>query len=271
MKPVDFELARPGTIGEALKLIAGSNGAAKLMAGGQTLGPMLNLRFVQPELVVDLSRIAELRRIEERSDAIVLGACTPHAAIEDRRVPDVTCGMMPRIASRIAYRAVRTRGTIGGSLAHADPAADWLSCLSALGARISISGPGGRRETPLVGFVKGALETALGPDELIDGVVIPRLGEKARWGYHKICRKTGEFAEAIGAVVIDGDSCSIVAGATTGRPAVIEVPAAEVLARPPGREDILAMLRAAGLEGDDYEMSIHAVAVRRAIGEAIAA
>ncbi len=271
MKPVDFELARPTTIAEALGLIAGSDGSAKLMAGGQTLGPMLNLRFVQPELIVDLSRIAELRRVEERSDGILLGACTPHAAIEDGRVRDVTGGMMPRVASRIAYRAVRTRGTIGGSIAHADPAADWLSCLSALGARISISGPGGRRETPLVGFVKGALETGLGSDEMIDGVMIPRLGPKARWGYHKICRKTGEFAEAIGAVVIDGDACSIVAGATSGRPAVIEVPAAEVLARPPGRQDVIAMLRAAGLEGDEYEMSIHAAAVRRAIGEAIAA
>jgi CO/xanthine dehydrogenase FAD-binding subunit len=110
MKPVDFELARPGTIAEALALIAGRQGTAKLLAGGQTLGPMLNLRFVQPEFVVDLSRIAELRRIEERTDAIVVGACTPHAAIEDGRVPDVS----PRVS--LIARCARAAPSAAASL-----------------------------------------------------------------------------------------------------------------------------------------------------------
>lgn len=270
MKPVDFDYARPGTVSEAVALLKGAANA-KVMAGSQTLGPMLNLRFVQPEIVVDITRIAELRRIEEGPDSIVLGACITHAEIEDGRVPDATRGMLTRVASRIAYRAVRTRGTIGGSIAHADPAADWLACLSALGAEVSINGPSGRRTSPLVGFVKGALETALAADEIIDGVRIPRLSAKARWGYHKIWRKTGEFAEAIGAVVIDRDTCSIVAGATAGRPAVIELPAADLLDRPPTSEDIAGMLSAAGLQGDHYETSIHIAAVRRAMAEALAA
>lgn len=271
MKPVDFNYTRPQSIAEAASLLANSDGNAKLIAGGQTLGPMLNLRFVQPELVVDMTRVAELKRIEEKPDAIVIGACTTHAAIEDGRVPDVTRGMMQRVASRIAYRAVRTRGTIGGSLAHADPAADWVSCLSALGAQVMICGAKGRRTAQLVGFIKGALETDLAPDELIEAVRVPRLSAQARWGYHKICRKTGEFAEAIGAVVIDRGLCHVVAGATNGRPAVLELPADDVLARPPAAGDIAALLEAAGLKGDAYEMSIHAAAVRRAFAEALAA
>jgi carbon-monoxide dehydrogenase medium subunit len=269
MKPVDFDYVRPATIVEALELLKSASNA-KVMAGSQTLGPMLNLRFVQPDVVIDITRIPGLKRVEESTDAIVLGACITHAAIEDGRVPDVTNGMLPRVAARIAYRAVRTRGTIGGSLAHADPAADWLACLSALGAEVSISGASGQRKAPLVGFVKGALETSLAADEIIDGVRIPRLTARARWGYHKIWRKTGEFAEAIGAVVIDRDTCSIVAGATAGRPAVIELPAADLLDRPPTSGDIAGMLAAAGLQGDAYETSIHVAAVRRALAEALA-
>ena len=271
MKPVDFDYARPSTVSEAVAMLGRAGGNAKVMAGGQTLGPMLNLRFVQPDLILDISAIAELKRVEEQAGALVLGACTTHAAIEDGRVPDVTRGMLAKVASRIAYRAVRTRGTIGGSLAHADPAADWLSSLTALGASVSISGANGRRQLQLDGFVKGALETALAEDEILDGVMVPRLSDGARWGYHKICRKTGEFAEAIGAVVIDRDRARIVAGATTSRPIVIDVPASDGLMRKPGSGDIATRLRGAGLSGDDYEMKIHAAAVRRAIEEATAA
>ena len=270
MKPVDFDYARAATIGEAVALLGASDGNAKIMAGGQTLGPMLNLRFVQPDLVLDISHIADLRRVEEQADGLVLGACTTHAAIEDGRVPDVTGGMMQRVASRIAYRAVRTRGTIGGSLAHADPAADWVSCLTALDAAVSVSGAkGARRMVPLHGFVRGALETALAADEIIDGVRVPKLSAGARWGYHKICRKTGEFAEAIGAVVIDGDRCRIVAGATHSKPVVIDLAARDV-AKGMAGADIAARLTGAGLDADTYELKIHTAAVRRAIEEAVA-
>ena len=264
MKPVDFDYARPRTLDEAFGLLA-SNETAKVMAGGQTLGPMLNLRFAQPELIVDITRIPELIRVDDHADTLVLGACITHAAIEDGRGPDPARGKLARVASRIAYRAVRTRGTIGGSLAHADPAADWLTCLLALGASVSISGARGQRTAPLAGFIRGVMETTLGPDEILDAVVIPKLSATARWGYHKICRKTGEFADAIGAVVIDRDRARIVAGATTGRPIVIETAASEL------PTDIAVHLRSAGLDADTYEMNVHTAAVRRAIEEATAA
>ena len=110
----------------------------------------------------------------------------------------------------------------------------------------------------------------LAAEEIVEGVRIPRLSAEARWGYHKLTRKTGEFAHAIGAVVIDKDTCSIVAGATASRPLVLELPAADILSRPPASDDIRGMLEQAGLQGDAYQMSIHTVAVRRALAEALA-
>ena len=271
MKPVDFAYAQPVSIAAAVDALSASNGNAKIMAGGQTLGPMLNLRFVQPDLVLDISRIPELRHVEERAGTMIIGACTTHAAIEDGRVPDVARGMLPHIASRIAYRAIRTRGTIGGSLAHADPAADWVSCLTALRAVVCVVGARGRRDVPIEQFIRGPLETALDEAEIIERVVVHGLSPNARWGYHKICRKTGEFAEAIGAVVIDRDVCRLVAGATSGKPVVVELPAADVASRTRSTSEIKAMLAAAGLHGDSYDMSIHTAAVRRALQEATAA
>jgi carbon-monoxide dehydrogenase medium subunit len=133
VKPAPFDYTAAASLDEAVSLLR-SDPAAKIMAGGQTLGPMLNLRLVQPALIIDITRIPELVRIEEDDDGISYGACVTHAAIEDGRVPDCTRGALPQVARGIAYRAVRTRGTIGGSLAHADPAADWLSALAAVGA-----------------------------------------------------------------------------------------------------------------------------------------
>lgn len=270
MKPVDFAYERPSTIARAVEMLA-SSGNAKVMAGGQTLGPMLNLRLAQPELIVDITRIPELKRVEETADRLVLGACVTHASIEDGRVPDPAKGMLTRVASRIAYRAVRTRGTVGGSLANADPAADWLSSLTALGGTVAVVGPKGRREIALAGFVRGFMETELAPDEIVESVSIPKLPAGARWGYHKICRKTGELADAIGAAVIDGGIARLVAGATSGKPVVLDVPDTEA-GRLAGSTGALAeRLCAAGLDADAYETKIHTVAVRRALTEALQA
>ena len=121
--------------------MAEAKGAAKIMAGGQSLGPMLNLRLVQPDLIIDITGLAELKHAERSGDELVIGACVTHGDIEDGRIPDVTRDAMRRVAGGIAYRAVRNRGTIGGSLSHADPAADWVSALPALGARIRLRSP----------------------------------------------------------------------------------------------------------------------------------
>ncbi|HVO89434.1 MAG TPA: FAD binding domain-containing protein, partial [Casimicrobiaceae bacterium] len=127
MKPVDFEYARAHSIDHALRLLEDAHGEAKVVAGAQSLGPMLNLRLVQPRLLVDIAGIGELTRIEERPDAVVLGACVTSANVEDGRIPERGLRMLRAVATVTAYRAVRNRGTLGGSLCHADPASDWIA------------------------------------------------------------------------------------------------------------------------------------------------
>lgn len=267
MKAVAFDYARPATIEEAVGLLAATPDA-KVLAGGQTLGPMLNLRLAQPSLLVDITRIPELAHVEETRKLVSIGATVTHAAIEDGHIPDPTRGLLRQVARGIAYRAVRTRGTVGGSLAHADPAADWLSCLTALGAEVVIAGPFGRRTLTLAEFVRGALDTSLEHDELLVSISVPKLTAKARCGYHKVCRKTGEFAEAIGVAVEDPEgSVRLVAGSTQGRPVVIEgIDRLETAA-----ECVEERLREAGFGEDAYDLKIHVAAVRHAVAGALAA
>jgi carbon-monoxide dehydrogenase medium subunit len=161
---------------------------------------------------------------------------------------------------------VRNRGTVGGSLAHADPAADWLSALIAIGAEILITSVNGRRRVSLPEFIRGAMETELRHGEIIDGVRIPRFAKGARAAFAKICRKTGEFAEAIGVVFSDPEhgTLRLVAGATQGQPIAIDVAAPSSkspLDLPVLREE----LRGAGFVGDAYELNLHAVALARAL------
>jgi aerobic carbon-monoxide dehydrogenase medium subunit len=260
MKPVAFDYARPATVGETIRLL-GDNPDAKILAGGQTLGPMLNLRLAQPALLVDITRIPELAAVTEHADAVTLGATVTHAAIEDGRVPDPTGGFLAQVARGIAYRAVRSRGTIGGSLAHADPAADWLSCLTALGAEIEATGSGGARRIAVDQLVRGAMETELAPDDIITAIRIRRFSRDARFGYHKICRKTGEFAEAIGVCVHDPERgiARLVASTSAGRPIVLE--GAPLVADPAALKQRLAQ---AGFTGDTYAINVHAAALQRA-------
>ena len=203
MKPAPFAYARPRDLADLLDRLAAAEGTVKLIAGGQSLGPMLNLRLVEPDLVIDIAGVPELRRAGIEGGTLVLGACVSHADIEDGRVPDVTGGAMARVAGAIAYRAVRNRGTVGGSLAHADPAADWVSSLIALGAEVELSAKAGCRRLPLDAFVRGALDVALEPGEIVSAVRVPAMPSGAAWGYAKHCSKIGEFAHAIGAVLIE--------------------------------------------------------------------
>lgn len=264
MKPVAFDYERPDDLAAAVKLLAGNNGTAKVMAGGQSLGPMLNLRLAQPQLVIDVRGIRELHQVSADDGSVVLGSCITHAAIEDGKVPEVTRGLMREVAANIAYRAVRNRGTIGGSLCHADPAADWVSVLPLLSAVALIEGPEGRREVEAERFMTGPFSTVLAENEILVALRIPRLSARARWGHYKFCRKPGEFAEAIGAVLVDPDRdlCRAVIGATHGAPHVIE--AAYFLADGFDSERALAAIDAAGLTDDPYERQIHHTALKRA-------
>ena len=264
MKPVAFDYEKPGDLAAAVKLLASSDGTAKIMAGGQSLGPMLNLRLAQPQLVIDVRGLNELNQVTESNGSVVLGSCVTHAAIEDGKVPDVTRGLMREVAAHIAYRAVRNRGTIGGSLCHADPAADWVSVLTLLSAVAVIEGPAGRREVEAERFVTGPFSTVLSENEILVGLRIQKFSARARWGHYKFCRKPGEFAEAIGGVVVDPDRdiCRAVIGATNSAPHVIEK--ASFIAERFDSERVFAAIDAAGLGEDAYERQIHHTALKRA-------
>ena len=277
MKPARFDYERPRDMRTALALVAGEDVTVKVLAGGQSLGPMLNMRLVQPDLVIDITGLSELKRVEPDQDALVLGACVTHADIEDGRVPDVTRGAMAAVAGGIAYRAVRSRGTIGGSLTNADPSADWVSALAALGAEVLVRGARGTKVMPVEDYMTGALECALAPGELLEAVRVPALSRAARWGYYKVCRKTGEYAQAIGAVLVDPDRgvCRAVVGATEARPIVLRD--AQVLFA--GRTDksglaafdsaaVDAILIQAGF-ADRIARRVYIAALRRAAGQAL--
>jgi aerobic carbon-monoxide dehydrogenase medium subunit len=248
----------------------------KIMAGGQSLGPMLNLRLVQPDLVIDIAGLPELKQAGRDGDALLIGACITHADIEDGRIPDVTRGAMQRVASMIAYRAVRNRGTIGGSLSHADPSADWLSALAALGASLRLRSLTGVRDLTISEFVTGALESAMKPGELVEAVRVPAMTSSARFGYVKSCRKTGEFAHAMSAVVIDPDAgtARVVIGALESAPMMLDQPAELFGGSLNGefgrRFDARvadALLTKAGIS-NAVDRHIHVSVLRRAIAEA---
>lgn len=264
MKCVAFDYQLPTTAADAVRMLKASDGMGKVVAGSQSLGPMMNLRLVQPEQLIDVRRLHELLSVQEERNALVLGAATTHAQIEDGVVPDVTQGLMPYVARGIAYRAIRNRGTIGGSLAHADPAADWVNVMSLMNAEILVLGSDGERTVKAESFMLGAFTTQLDEDEIIRAVRIPRLSPEARWSYYKFNRKTGEFAEAIAAFIDDpvhGVRRAII-GAVDGPPFVIEEAGelidawADELAHP--------WMTAAGIEPGSYEYQIHLVALRRA-------
>ena len=168
-------------------------------------------------------------RADSRSCSI--GATLTHAELEDGAIEDFSRGLLRFVARGIAYRAVRNRGTVGGSLAHADPAADWVSTMAAIDATIVIRGQAGERRVPAEQFLVGAFTTELSATELLAAVELPRLSAAARWGYYKICRKTGEFAKAIGVAIQDPQIglFRVLAGSTEGRP-VLLARSAETLA-----------------------------------------
>src|SRR5277367_4241391 len=278
MKAAAFAYERPSDLNAALSLIAKTNGITKIIAGGQSLGPMLNLRLVEPDMIVDITGLSELKQAERSGDELVIGACITHGDIEDGRIPDVTGGAMQRVAGAIAYRAVRNRGTIGGSLSHADPAADWVSALSAFGATVMLRSVAGTRDLAVEEFVTGALESALQPGEIVEAVRVPVMAPSACWGYVKACRKPGEFAHAIAGVVIDPESATAraVVGALNAAPIVLGDAAALFGGRVTGdfkrqfdAHVADAILIRAGI-ASPADRHVHITVLRRAIKEASA-
>jgi carbon-monoxide dehydrogenase medium subunit len=262
MKPAAFEYARPKSWAEAIQLIGEG---ARPGAGTQSLGPLLNLRLSQPGTIADLRHLPGYAGVMQSGDVLRIGAGTTHAAIEDGAVPGRIGEIMAATARRIAYRPVRNRGTIGGSLAHADPAADWVAVLPALGGTAIALGPKGERRLPLSSFVLGIFETALAPDELLRAVELPVLPATAKWGHWKFCRKVGEFSKATACVLnVTSAKPRAVLAALDGPPLVID-DASALLADPAGEATrIVATVE----DLSPWRRSVAETALRRAVESA---
>ena len=274
VKPADFTYHRAASVDDALERLAAGGDGVKLLGGGQSLGPMLNLRLTRPTALVDISSVEALCGIESTRESVVAGAAATHAEIEDRTASDPIEHAMREVAAGIAYRAVRNRGTIGGSIVHADPAADWASFLLCADARIHIRSVAGEREARMQDFTRTAYTTAVARDEIVTRVEIPRTSGRARFGFYKLCRKTGELAEAMGAVLVDPErrTCRVVAGAVGSKPVVL--PAASralaATANPPELEALRTEIAGRTHEHDPVKLHMASVAVRRAVDRALA-
>ena len=274
MKAPAIDYVRPRSLTEAIDLLARSGGEGRVIAGGQSLVAMMNLRVASPGLLIDIARLPELTAATDEGDTVTLGACVTHAAIEDGRIADPSRGLMPRVAATLAYRAIRTRGTVGGSLALSDPAAEWPAVLTALDAEVLVCGPDGRRSIRCAELMTGVFETTLAADEIIEGVRIPRLSAEARWGNLKLCRKAGEFASALAVVVSDRkrSHSRVVLGVTNGAPLVLQQ-ASRVVSEN-GREAIRGAVaadldRATDRHFDEFQRNLHTVAAMRAVQQVL--
>jgi aerobic carbon-monoxide dehydrogenase medium subunit len=266
VKPVAFDYATASDSDAAVSLLSQVDGA-KSIAGGQSLGPMLNLRLARPAELIDVSHAVDMRKARDEGDAIVYGAAVTHAEIEDGVVPDATPGWLASAARHIAYRAVRNRGTIGGSLAHADPAADWVNLLTALGAHVVLKDTETTRVVALSDFFTGPFATALRSDEIIIGVRVRKRRSSARWGYWKFCLKVGDFAKASAAVLVDpeSDETRIVVGAIERPPAILPDPRAIL----DGRVLLTDAVETAAPHLSKESQALHVAALRRAIALAV--
>lgn len=208
MKPAAFDYVRAHAVTDAVDALARAGDEAKVLAGGQSLVPMMNFRLLQPSLLVDINSVGELAFLREDGDTIRIGALTRHHRLETdptvaRRLPVLHDAMR-----HVAHLAIRNRGTIGGSLSHADPAAELPMLALLLDAELTIAGPTGRRTMAAADFFLGALTTALEPDELLVEIAMPCLPEGTGWDVQELARRAGDFAMVAVAATLtrDGDT-----------------------------------------------------------------
>jgi len=206
MYPAQFDYHTPGTVQEALALLGQHKDDAKLLAGGHSLLPAMKLRLAQPKHLVDLRKISSLTGIKEEGGTLVIGAMATHHAVESSSVVKAKCPMLAEVAAQIGDPMVRNMGTIGGSLAHADPAADYPAAIIALGAEMVAEGPKGKRTIKADDFFKGLLTTALSEDEILTEVRVPAAAGKVGAAYMKFPHPASRFAVVGVAAVLTMDA-----------------------------------------------------------------
>jgi carbon-monoxide dehydrogenase medium subunit len=205
MKLPPFDYACPATLSEAVQLLASRDGDAKALAGGQSLVPMLAFRLAQPALLVDLRKLADLRGIRITDKGVTLGAMVRWREIEDDDRLASAHPLLKAAIEHVAHYQIRNRGTVGGSIAHADPAAEMPGIAMTCDAEIAVVGTSGARTIQAADFFQGALTTALTPDEIIVEIRLPAWPKARRWGFQEFARRRGDFAMAAAAVFYDQD------------------------------------------------------------------
>jgi len=211
MIPAAFDYVCPASLDEALAVLTSSDDA-KILAGGHSLIPAMKLRLAQPKTVIDLSRIGDLSYIREQDGQIAIGAMTTHHDVESSALLLEKCPLLPEVAAQIGDVQVRNRGTIGGSLVHADPAADWPAAILALDAEMEIAGPEGRRTVAATAFFVDMMQSAVQPNEILAEIRVPVTARTA--AYVKFAQKASGFAIAGVAVVVDQAGKEIRVGIT---------------------------------------------------------
>jgi carbon-monoxide dehydrogenase medium subunit len=227
--PASFEYVRADSGDAAVGALAEHGDDAKLLAGGMSLLPLMKLRLATPSVLVDVGRIADLSYVRDGGDHLGIGALTRHRDLETSELLRDACGVLCGVAAEVGDNQVRHRGTLGGSVAHGDPASDLPAVLLALDATFVARGPNGERELPAASFFEGFLETALAPDELITEIRVPKCGPGA-WSYQKFNRRAQDWA-IVGALALRANDTTRVAlvnmGPTPLRAAAVETALAD--------------------------------------------
>ena len=229
MIPVGFAYERPDTLDGALALLAEHGEDAKVLAGGHSLLPVMKLRLAAPELVIDIGRLTELRYFRVDGDELAIGAGSRHHDVATSDVVAAEAPLLGAVARTVGDPQVRHRGTLGGSLAHADPASDLPAAVLASGGTVVLRGPRGERRVPITDFFTGVFSTAAEPDELIVEVRVPRTGRTSAgtstsapgWAYEKFTRRANDWA-IVGVAVVDGRVGLVNMGSTPLRASATE-------------------------------------------------
>ena len=275
MKAAAFAYARATSVGNAIAVLAEHGDRAKVLSGGQSLMPAMNLRLVAPDLIVDIGSLDELRGIATRGGVISIGALTRQADMQTH--PDISAHapLLKQAIAHVAHPAIRNRGTIGGSLAQADPAAELPACMIALNATIVVRGEGSERRVPAENFFTGIYETALSPHELLVAVELPRSPKNSAHFFHEFARRRGDFAIvglAAQAVVENGRLADFRPAffGVSDRPILLTA-AAALIGRAVTPEALLETSQALGRELDPPEDQAASGAMRRHLAKILLA
>jgi CO/xanthine dehydrogenase FAD-binding subunit len=264
MKPPAFDYMAADSVEAAVAALADAGGDAKILAGGQSLVPMLNFRLLRPSLLVDINRIAALSFIEDAGAAIRIGALTRHFQLETSPVIAQHFPVVSRAMTHVAHLAIRNRGTIGGSLAHGDPAAELPMLALLLDAELHVASPAGGYRRAARDFFRDALTVDLGGDELLTEIALPKLPPRTGWGFAEVARRHGDFALAAVAAtltVADGAIGEARIALTGVGPTAVRATAAEALLRGRALEpDLTAPMIDAVREAIAPETDLHASA-----------